>query len=755
MSKIVSAVVIILIISSSLVFAATAERPMMIRVNLEDKSAIAFLRSGNFDVTYVSPGEFAEVVADDGDYSRLEKSGLSFEVVHPDLVAFYQSRFPVGATMGGFRTLSEALAYMDSLHEAFPTLTTARDSVGHTIEGRALWMMKISDNPDVDEDEPEYFVNSLIHAREPMGMEACLRFMFYLLDNYNSDPEIAALVNEREFYFIPVVNPDGYEYNRITQPNGGGMHRKNRNPTGNVDLNRNWGYMWGYDNNGSSPDSWSETYRGMAAFSEPETQSMRQFVNSRHFTVALNIHSYGNLFLYPWGYFNGFTPDQETFVIIGDSACASNNYDVGTPWQLLYNTNGDACDWQYGEQAEKPKIFTFVSEIGSSSDGFWPSPGRIPTLWNDIRPAMLHLARVAANPYAIGAPVPPVLDPIGEINADSFTVSWVSEDTLNPAVSFELKEMVGLERLEDSFEDGTANWILNRFQLRTNRRHSGAYSLFSGTENNYNGSAISANSISFGQHDTLSVWCWYNIENNYDYAYVSLTTDGGVTFANLEGNITTNYNPNGPNQGNGITGNSNGWVHGLFLLDSYAGQAGQLALRYVTDGGVQNEGFYADEFFPLERFSSETVLDSDIQESSFVVSGRSQGDYYYQVRAKDAENQWSGYSNREVAIVYPQTGVDNSPVPAAFSLNQNYPNPFNPQTSISFTLPQKSLVELSVYNILGKRVRSLLNSESEAGEHSVLFDGNNDSGQQIAAGVYFYKLNAGDFSQTRKMLFLK
>jgi hypothetical protein len=191
--------------------------------------------------------------------------------------------------------------------------------------------------------------------------------MSYLCDNYGSDPEITELVNNREIFFVPVINPDGYEWNRITNPNGGGMHRKNRNPSGNVDLNRNWGYMWGYDDNGSSPYPDDPTYRGMAAFSEPETNSLRQFIISREFNIILNIHAYGNLILYSWGYENIYAPDNALLNAIGDSAAVQNNYEVGTAWELLYNVNGDANDWQYGDQIEKPKILGFVAEIGT-----WP-----------------------------------------------------------------------------------------------------------------------------------------------------------------------------------------------------------------------------------------------------------------------------------------------------------------------------------------------------------------------------------------------
>ncbi|UCC78828.1 MAG: immune inhibitor A [Candidatus Zixiibacteriota bacterium] len=754
MKRVTCAIAFVLLISSTL-YAATPERPMLLRVDLQDNKALDILMTGHFDIAYVSKGEFADVVADNIDYDKLVSAGLEVEIVYEDLVRFYQSRLPLGATMGGFPTLDEAIAYMDSLHSEYPLLMTARDSVGYTIEGRALWMVKISDNPNIDEDEPEIFINALIHAREPIGLESCLRYMSYLCDNYGVDPYVTDLVDNREIFFVPVVNPDGYEYNRITFPNGGGMHRKNRNPSGNVDLNRNWGYMWGYDDIGSSPDPDDPTYRGTAPFSEPETNSLRQFIISREFSIILNLHAYGNLLLYSWGYDNFYTPDNSLFSALGDSATAVNGYEYGTAWEVLYRVNGDANDWQYGDQIEKPKILGFVAEIGTWGDGFWPDPNRIPVLWSEILPALLYLTDVSDNPYAYAPPSPPVLNPIGQVFADSFTVSWTHDDTLNPAVAYELKELSGLERIEDGFEEGTSNWILNGFQRSTARAHTGNYSLFSGAYNSYNGNAMLENGVSVGDNDTLFVWLWYSIEPDYDYGYVSLSTDGGVTFVNLEGNVTTNYNPHGLNQGNGITGSSNGWVQGVFPLSDYPGQFAQLAIRYVTDGGLAYPGLYADDFYPVETFENEVILGSNIIETEFLVTGRQNGVYYYLARARDAEDQWSGYSNREEAIVNAPTGVDDPVVPTSLFLSQNYPNPFNPQTSIALSVPKNSSIELSVYNILGMKVRTLIYGEIEAGEHTVIFDGKDDSGNPISAGIYFYRMKTETASLTRKMVLIK
>ncbi|MFL3050502.1 MAG: T9SS type A sorting domain-containing protein [Candidatus Neomarinimicrobiota bacterium] len=102
------------------------------------------------------------------------------------------------------------------------------------------------------------------------------------------------------------------------------------------------------------------------------------------------------------------------------------------------------------------------------------------------------------------------------------------------------------------------------------------------------------------------------------------------------------------------------------------------------------------------------------------------------------------------------TGIENEiPLPSKLSLNQNYPNPFNPTTLISYDLPEQNVVRLAVYDILGKRVRSLVNQKMDAGAHTSFWDGTDDSGEIVGGGVYFYTLQTNDFIQTRKMLFIK
>lgn len=312
--------------------------------------------------------------------------------------------FELGS-MGGFPTYEELLATLDSMHMRFPELITARMAISdslRTIEGRPVYMVKISDNAEVDEEEAEVLYTGVHHAREPASAMNLLFFMWYLLENYETDQEVRGLVDHRELYFIPLVNPDGYLKNQRDHPSGGGMWRKNRrvNQDGSigVDLNRNYGFKWGLDNTGSSPSSVSNTFRGRGPFSEPETRMVKEFVERHNFRTAFHNHAYSNLLLSPWSYVDSVNQEAPIFSSWSNHMTWFNRYRFGQASQVLYRVNGGATDWFYGEQTAKDKIYTFVPEIGSAREGgFWPSPIHIvPQCQRQMRMSLL-LAYFAGN----------------------------------------------------------------------------------------------------------------------------------------------------------------------------------------------------------------------------------------------------------------------------------------------------------------------------------------------------------------------
>ncbi len=632
---------------------AAEDQISQVRIQEMTKQQYLTMAKMGLDIIEVVGNEF-RVLAKPGDIQVLESAGIPFIIEQPDIKAFYKSRYREGETMGGFRTYSEIVAYLDTLTSTYPDITTDKFSIGTSLEGRDLWVVKISDNPDVDEDEPEILYISLIHAREPCAGEAVLHLMEHFLSNYGTDSLITALVDNRELYFLPVQNPDGYVYNETTDPTGGGMWRKNRRDNGDgtygVDLNRNYGFQWGYDDMGSSPTTSRETYRGTAPFSEPETNHVKNFILSRHFSIIHNFHTYSNLELWPYGFDRFFTHKEDFFEVLGDSLTQYNGYHPEIGW-TLYPVNGGSDDWAWGDTISKPRIISLTCEIGGYDDGFWPDPSRIPTLVEENVWPNVFLAKIADNPFVLSPPETPVVSCPDSSEGD-YTVSWQVADTINPPVSYRLYELTGKQTVTDDAEQDHGYWETARMALTTDRSHSGSSSWFSQSANRAHHWLVSTTPYTVKPGDSLRFWIWYAIEQDWDYFYVQLSTDGGYTYVNLANDLTTNDNPNGTNLGNGITGSSGDWVYAKFDLSAYEGQQVMFRLAYYTDDYYTEEGVYLDDIENIDVFGSEVLIASGVTDTFHTFTGKPTGEYWYRVAAVDAQNQMSRRSPLAYTKVY-------------------------------------------------------------------------------------------------------
>ncbi len=335
-----------------------------------------------------------EFAASQDERATLRRLGVPYRVIIADLESFYASRLGAGpdasgpfgtwlnppfasGAMGGYYTFTQLESVMDQIATQYPAIVAPKVSIGTTGEGRQLWMLKISDNPLVDESEAEVRFDAMHHAREPESMQMTLWMALWLCERYGTDPLATYLVNEREIYLVPCVNPDGYSYNQSTNPAGGGMWRKNRrvNAGGSfgVDPNRNWPEKWGFDDTGSSPTASSDVYRGTAPASEPEIAAMVAFCNQRNFSTSMTAHTYSNLWLYAYGYTQLYPPNNAQYAEVATLATEVNHYQVGPPAFILYTCNGVTLDWEQNVR----NTMSFSAEIGSSTDGFWPPTNRI------------------------------------------------------------------------------------------------------------------------------------------------------------------------------------------------------------------------------------------------------------------------------------------------------------------------------------------------------------------------------------------
>jgi hypothetical protein len=310
-----------------------------------------------------------------------------------------------------YHNYAEASAEIDQRIAQYPGIMS-KQVIGKSYEGRNLYAIKISDNVATDEAEPEVLFTAHQHAREHLTVEMALYLLKEFGSKYGTDTRITNMVNGREIWIVPDLNPDGGEYDIAT-----GSYRswrKNRQPNSGssytgTDLNRNWDYKWGCCGGSSSSKS-SETYRGPAAASAPEVKVVSDFVRSRvvggkqQIKAAIDFHTYSQLVLWPFGWtYNDTAPgmtadDLAAYKKIGTSMAASNGY---TPEQSsdLYITDGTIDDWLWGNQ----KVFAYTFEMYPSDSGggggFYPPDEVIDRETSRNKEAVLQLLENADCMY--------------------------------------------------------------------------------------------------------------------------------------------------------------------------------------------------------------------------------------------------------------------------------------------------------------------------------------------------------------------
>ncbi|MCT9143705.1 M14 family metallopeptidase [Streptomyces violarus] len=308
-----------------------------------------------------------------------------------------------------YHNYAEMTAEINSVVSANPSIASRR-VIGKSHQGRDIVALKISDNVGSDEAEPEVLFTHHQHAREHLTVEMALYLLRELTSDYGSDSRVTSMVNNREIWIVPDINPDGGEYDIAT-----GSYRswrKNRQPNSGssyvgTDLNRNWNYRWGCCG-GSSGSASSDTYRGTAAESAPEVKVVADFVRSRvvggkqQIKAGVDFHTYSELVLWPFGYTysdttTGMTADDHAaFKAIGQKMAASNGY-TAEQSSDLYITDGSIDDYLWGTH----KIFGYTFEMypRSGGGGFYPPDEVIERETSRNRDAVLQLLENADCMY--------------------------------------------------------------------------------------------------------------------------------------------------------------------------------------------------------------------------------------------------------------------------------------------------------------------------------------------------------------------
>ncbi|WP_082492107.1 M14 family metallopeptidase [Leifsonia sp. Root4] len=389
---------------------------------------------GGFDVQVILSGEQASELAQAGTELELKAS--------PDAGRRMLQAEGVYRMYSGPGGLQEELVAQAA---AFPKIAQLQ-VIGQTVTGQDITAVRVTKNPKAGKQGklPTTVFIGAQHAREWITPEMVRRLLNEVLTNYGSDPRITDLVNTTEMWFIPVANPDGYDF---TFQEGQRLWRKNlRDNNGDgvigtgdgVDLNRNYPTRWGYDNEGSSPNPASETYRGPAPASEPETQALDGLFKRLTPEFFINYHSASELLLHGVGW-QVATPSPDDVIyeaMVGDDQNpAVPGYDPDISAEL-YTTNGDTDSHMqeaYGTLGFTPEMTTCETVSDSIPDDAWESSdclsgfnfpddeGLIQAEFEKNVPFALAVAESALDP---DDPVSVVNRDAPDFQVDSFTVSY-------------------------------------------------------------------------------------------------------------------------------------------------------------------------------------------------------------------------------------------------------------------------------------------------------------------------------------------
>jgi murein tripeptide amidase MpaA len=347
------------------------------------------------------------------DLLRLSQALIPFTIETLNFPPYSDQMMAVrGGVNGEFHSYREVEEELMRLEVSYPALVKVYD-IGDSLEGRNIYAVKLSDNVIQDENEAEVVFMGCHHAREWISVDVPLRTAQHLAAAYDADDAVRAMLDASEIWIIPIVNPDGLEYSIHVYRYWRKNRRDNLDGTFGVDLNRNYGYQWGYDDIGSSGDSASAVYRGPSDFSEPESRVIRDFVTARNFEALVSYHNYSQIILYPWGYIKQVSPQDELLQFLAANMVDrmarvhGRLYTYGPAGDSLYTTNGDTSDWALGAQG----IPAFTIELPPPSvveGGFFNAESDIVPIFEENLAAVLFLVDWAVKNYtgkAVKGPV--------------------------------------------------------------------------------------------------------------------------------------------------------------------------------------------------------------------------------------------------------------------------------------------------------------------------------------------------------------
>ncbi|MCW9098402.1 MAG: M14 family zinc carboxypeptidase [Ignavibacteriaceae bacterium] len=617
---------------------------------------------GNTVFAYANEKEYAEFLSYNMGHTILPNPG---ELIDPEMSDNTDeiTDWDVYPTYDGYVNL------MTQFAANYPSICKLIDA-GNTVQGRKILLVKISDNVNISEDEPQFLYTSTIHGDETTGYVLMLRLIDSLLTTYGTNPRITNIIDNSEIWINPDANPDGTYHGGNGTVNGATRYNAN-----------------GYDLNRNFPDP----VYGVNSNQQPETAIFRTLAEQNNFVLCANFHGGTEVVNYPWDtWTNGYPdyvshPDESWYQFISHlyaDTCQTyspagymTGYDDGITnggtWYVIHGGRQDYMNWFMKSREVTIEI----------SDTKLLPPSQLPAHWEYNRRSFLNY-----------------------IESIFYGVRGIVTDTAANPLNAMVK-VLNHDTLHSEIRTDSLNGNYHRMLAP------GVYS-FQFSADGYYSQTINNVVVNNFQTTILNVEL---VPNFIPVELISFTADVNENKVFINWQTATETNNKGfeiERASSSTTPSHQGWE----------------LIGFVDGNGTTTE--------PMNY--------------SFIDKNVSAGTYQYRLKQIDFDGSFK-YSNIiEIEISSP----------SEFSLEQNYPNPFNPTTKIKFIIPASGnpflgrarggLVTLKVYDILGNEIATLVNEEKLAGTYEVDFNGT-----QIPTGVYFYKLQAGNFVQIKKMVLLR
>lgn len=569
----------------------------IVRINRDDLNRVSSLYKF-IDVAGMANEQTVDLVMDSLEIEKLKNSGIKYYIVEKK---FYKDAYP---------TTAQVYDSITKLATKYPLLV-AVETIGFTYNNRPLVIMKINGkDPDTCLVKYQFLLMGNHHAREWQTISTALFFVDSILRAYSSNPTIKKLIDSTYIVVLPMVNPDGYYYS-MDQNNE--MWRKNRalrNSIYGVDVNRNypgevngdirgdWGAIY---NSSTTHYPSSDVYCGPYAGSEREVQSVMNLVKRFSFNISISLHSYSELVLYPWGATSDTTLDNNLLSTLATkiaSKMLKQSTGTYTPQKsdALYPTSGDSDGWIYGYTKFVKGLTTlpFTFEIDT---GFSPPTTTLAQLHRRVFPGILYSAFLCESVFGLPKEIP--LKPI--LSSSGSSINWSLKNS-NKADYYKVQNYDSIYTYKDTL-NGSIDSIISsdyktyRIELSKTSPYSTPYSLRPLKKD------TTISSLEFfdrfyvqNPSDSLTFYMQYDLETNYDKAFLEYSYDGFL------------YEP--LDTINGIfTGTNTSWRRYSFPLSRFLNKEISIRLKTVYDDGTINAtGVKIDNIYPVPTAKTRTTI---------------------------------------------------------------------------------------------------------------------------------------------------